>query len=322
MRRIVFILFSLCALVASSALYAQSYPNRPLRMIVGYPPGGGLDLFTRTVGAKMAEGLGQPIVVENRPGASTIIATEATVKSPPDGYTVLVGDTATLAVNPLLYKKLPYDPFKDLAPVTLALRAALLLTVHPSVPTNTVREFIDHVKANPGKLNYASPGPGSPHHLAMEMFKQMAGVNVTHVAYKGGGPAMQDYLPGQVQAMFLDLGSAGPHVRNGKIRALAVGNATRIDAMKDLPTVAESGVPGYDAFGWGAIVVPAGTPRDIVMRLNLEYAKAMGDAGVREKLNGIGFDLIGSTPEGLAEHMRRENEKWGKVVREGGLSLD
>jgi tripartite-type tricarboxylate transporter receptor subunit TctC len=313
---------ALLALLVGTDAAAQSYPTRPIRMLIPYPPGGGLDIFGRSFATKMAENLGQPIVIENRPGASTMIAAEALAKSPADGYTMILGDMATFAINPLLYKKLPYDPFRDFAPIALAIRAALMLTVNPGVPANSVQELVAHLKARPGQLNYGSPGPGSPHHLAMEMFKQRTGVAATHIAYKGAAAAVQDLLPGQIQLMFLDLGSAGPHIKSGKIRALGVGNAQRLASMNDIPTVAESGVPGFDAFGWGAIAAPAGTPKDLIARLNSEFAKASSDPALRERFSAIGFDVLHSTPEGLTDYMRAETEKWAKVIREGNITVE
>lgn len=310
------------AITAISNAVAQSYPVRPVRLIIPYPPGGGLDIFGRSFATKMGENLGQPIIVENRPGASTIIASEATAKSPADGYTILLGDMATFAVNPLLYKKLPYDPFRDFAPVSLAIRAALMLTVNPGVPASTVQELIAYLKSRPGQLNYGSPGAGSPHHLAMEMFKQNTGVTTTHVAYKGAAPAVQDLIPGQIQLMFLDLGSAGPHIKSGKIRALGVGNTQRLASMSDIPTIAESGVTGFDAFGWGAIAVPAGTPKDIIARLNSEFARATADPSLRERFAVIGFEVMHSTPEAMVDYMKRETEKWAKVVRAGNITIE
>lgn len=305
-----------------ASAWAQSFPNRPVRLIIPYPAGGGLDIFGRSFAAKMAEGLGQPIIVENRPGASGIIAADATLKSAPDGYTMILGDMATFVANAFLYKKLPYDPQKDFAPISLAIRAALVLTVNPGLPANNVRELLAHIKSRPTELNYGSPGAGSPHHLAMEMFKQRAGVRITHIPYKGAAPAVQDLIPGQIQLMFLDLGSAGPNIKSGKLRALAVGNTQRLAPMPDLPTVSESGVGGYEAWGWGAIAAPAGTPREIIGRLNAEFGKAVNDPTLRDRFAAIGFDPLHTTPEAMADYLRAEYAKWGKVIREGNISVE
>ena len=319
---IVAALFGLSFLLTPLDARSQSYPNRPIRLIIPYPPGGGLDIFGRSFVSKMGDSMGQPIVVENRPGASTIIGAEATLKSPADGYTFMLGDMATFAVNPLLYKKLSYDPFRDFAPISLAIRAALVMSVNTGVPANSIQELVAHLKSRPGQLNYGSPGAGSPHHLAMEMFKQRTGVAITHVAYKGGGPAIQDLLPGQIQLMFLDLGTAGSNFKSGKIRALGVGNPQRLASMNDVPTIAESGVTGFDAFGWGAIAAPAGTPTEIIARLNTEFAKATADPAMRQRFADIGFDVQHSTPEGLMNYMKAETEKWAKVIKEGGISIE
>ncbi len=242
---------ALLALVISFGAFAQSYPSKPVRLIVPSPPGGGTDFFARLVGTKMAEGLGQQVVVENRPGAATIIGAEAAAKSPADGYTLLLGDTATLAVNPSLYRKLPYDPQKDFAPISLTGRFALLLVVNPSsLNVKSIRELVAEAKKSPGKLDFASPGPGSPHHLAMELFMQQTGTKMNHVPYKGAGPAVQDLLGGQVPVMFLDLAAGRPHVLAGKLKALGVASPKRIAPLPDVPTVAESGAPGFEAWAW------------------------------------------------------------------------
>lgn len=303
--------------------FAQSYPTKPIRLVVPYPPGGGTDFFARTVAAKMSEDLGQQIIVENKPGASTMIGAESVAKSSaPDGYSVLLGDNATYAVNPSLYKKMPYDPLKDLAPVTLTARFALLLVVHPSVPVNTVQEFVALAKSQPGQLNFGSPGPGSPHHLAMELFEQRAGIDLTHVPYKGGAPATQDLLGGRIPTMFLDLATAAPHIKAGKLRALAVANATRLASMPDLPTVAELGYAGYEATAWQGFTVPAGTPAPIIARLNAAYAKAAADQSVRQRLNEAGAELIPSSPEALAAFMRSETAKWAKTIKDGNITVE
>jgi tripartite-type tricarboxylate transporter receptor subunit TctC len=237
-------LFAFASVALAQTALAQTYPAKPIRLIVPYPPGGGTDFFARLVGAKMSEQIGQPIVVENRPGAATIIGAEAAAKSPPDGYTALLADTSTLAVNPSLYRKLPYDPQKDFAPITLTARFAMLLVVNPTLDrSKTVKEFIDEAKAAPGKINFASVGAGTPHHLTMELFMQRTGIRLNHIPYKGAAPAVQDLVGGQVPVMFLDLAAGGPQIRAGKVRALAVASAKRIPPLPDVPTIAESGVP-------------------------------------------------------------------------------
>jgi len=319
--RTVFAAIAFAAAFASPTAHAQVYPAKPIRLIVPYPAGGGTDFFARAVGAQLSQQLGQQIVVENRPGAATIIGAEAVAKSPADGYTILLGDTATFSVNPSLYKKLPYDPLKDLAPVTLTGRFALLLVVNPSKLTaNSVKELVEEAKKAPGKIDYASPGPGSPHHLAMEMFKQRTGTQFTHVPYKGAGPAIQDLLGGQIPLMFLDLAAGAPQVKSGKLKALAVASDKRIAALPELPTVAESGVPGFEAWAWQALAVPAGTPKDIVAKLNAEFRKAVGVPELRQKLVDAGIDPLQSSPEDASAYIRSETLKWAKVIGEGKIT--
>ena len=311
------------ALFSAFAAHAQVYPAKPLRLVVPYPAGGGTDFFARAVGAQLSTQLGQQVVVENRPGAATIIGAEAVAKSPADGYTLLLGDTATFAVNPSLYKKLPYDPNKDLTPVSLTGRFALLLVVNPSkLPATSVAQLVETAKKTPGKIDYASPGPGSPHHLAMEMFKQRTGADFNHVAYKGAGPAIQDLLGGQVPLMFLDLAAGGPQIKSGKLRALAVASDKRIAALPDLPTVAESGLAGFEAWAWQALAVPVGTPREIIATLNAEYRKAIAVPELRQKLIDAGIDPLQSSPGDASAYARSEALKWAKVIADGKISVE
>ena len=308
--------------LAGPVVRAQAYPTKPIRLVVPYPPGGGTDFFARTVSAKLSENLGQQVIVDNRPGAATIIGAEAVAKSAPDGYTILLGDTATFAVNPSLYKKLPYDPLKSFEPITLTGRFALLLVVYPSVQANNVAEWIALAKAKPGALNYASPGPGSPHHLAMELLRQRTGVTLVHVPYKGAAPAMQDLLGGQIPTMFLDFAAGAPQIKAGKIRALAVASPKRLAAMPDLATLAESGLPGYEAWAWQGLVAPAGTPAEIITRLGSEYARAISDAGVRQKIVDAGIDPLQSSPQEFSGYIRSEQAKWAKVVKDGNITVE
>jgi tripartite-type tricarboxylate transporter receptor subunit TctC len=317
------LVFSVIALLMSVAAQAQVYPAKPIRLVVPYPAGGGTDFFARTVGAQLAQQLGQPIAVENRPGAATIIGAEVVAKSAPDGYTLLLGDTATFAVNPTLYKKLPYDPSKDLSPITMTGRFALLLVVNPAkMRATSVRELVENAKKTPGKLDYASPGPGSPHHLAMEMFKQQTGTEFTHVPYKGAAPAIQDLLSGQIPLMFLDLAAGAPQIKAGKLKALAVASDKRIAALPDLPTVAESGVAGFEAWAWQVLAVPAGTPKEIVARLGAEYRKAINVPELRQKLIDAGIDPLQSSPGDASAYIRSETLKWAKVISEGKITVE
>jgi tripartite-type tricarboxylate transporter receptor subunit TctC len=310
-------------LACASIALAQPYPSKPIRLIVPYPPGGGTDFFARLVGGKMSEHVGQPIVVENRPGAATIIGAEAVARSPADGYTVLLADSTTLAVNPSLYKKLPYDPQKDFAPISLTARFAMLLVVNPTLDkSKTVKEFIEEAKAAPGKINFASVGTGTTHHLAMELFMQRTGIKLNHVPYKGAAPAVQDLVGGQVPVMFLDLAAGGPQIRAGKIRALAVASPKRIAPLPDVPTVAESGVPDFEVWAWQGLVAPAGTPREALEKLHSEYAKAVADSGVRQKLIEAGVEPLTSSPEELSAYIESETAKWAKVVKEGNIKVE
>ena len=321
--RAVFAAAVVTTLLAAPAAHAQVYPAKPLRLVVPYPAGGGTDFFARTVGAQLSQQLGQQVVVENRPGAATIIGAEAVAKSAPDGYTLLLGDTATFAVNPALYRKLPYDPQKDLAPVSLTGRFALLLVVNPAaIKANSVKELVEQANKAPGRIDYASPGPGSPHHLAMEMFKQRTGAQFTHVPYKGAGPAIQDLLGGQIALMFLDLAAGAPQIKSGKLKALAVASDRRIAALPELPTVGESGIPGFEAWAWQALAVPAATPKDIVAKLNAEYRKAIGTPEIRQKMIDAGIDPLQSSPEEAAAYIRNEAAKWAKVIREGRIGVE
>jgi tripartite-type tricarboxylate transporter receptor subunit TctC len=320
----------LCAAVAAflclagygTTVNAQPYPSRSIRLVVPYPAGGGTDFFARTVSAKLSEQLGQQVVVDNRPGAATIIGAEAVAKSPPDGYTLLLGDTATFAVNPSLYKKLPYDPLKDFEPITLTGRFALLLIAHPAVPANSVSELIALAKSKPGQLNYGSPGAGSPHHLAMELFKQRTGIDVVHVPYKGAAPAVQDLLGGQIPIMFLDLATGGPLIKSGKVKALAVASPKRIAPLPDLPTIAEAGVADYEAWAWQGLVAPAKTPQEIIAKLNEAYVKAINDPAVRQKIIEAGIDPLQGPPQQLTDYMKSESVKWSRVVSEGNIKIE
>lgn len=316
-------LAALAAALFVSAIHAQAYPSKPVRLIVPYPSGGGTDFFARTVGAQLSAQLGQQVVVENRPGAATIIGADAVAKSAADGYTLLLGDTATFAVNSSLYKKLPFDPQKDFSPVSLTGRFALLMVVNPSkLKATSVKEVLAEAKQAPGKVDYASPGPGSPHHLAMEMFKQRTGTQFTHVPYKGAGPAIQDLLSGQIPLMFLDLAAGAPQIKAGKLRALAVASDKRIAALPDLPTVAEAGVAGFEAWAWQALAVPAATPKDIVARLNAEFRKAINTPELRQKLVDAGIDPLQSSPEEASAYFRSETAKWAKVIADGKITVE
>lgn len=303
-------------------LAAQNYPAKPIRLIVPYPAGGATDFFARLVFPKMGESLGQQIVVENRPGAGTAIGASEVARSAPDGYTLLLGDAGTYAFNPTLYKKLSYDPVKDFAPVSLTGRFALILAVNPAMPAKSVSEFVAAAKSEPGKINYGAPGPGSPIHLAMEFFKQRAGLAMTPIPYKGGADAMNDLLAGRISAMFPDIASGLPQIKSDKLRPLAVASAKRVAALPNLPTISESGYPGFEAWAWQGFVAPANTPRPAIMRLNAEFAKVMADPAIRQRLSESGFEPQTSTPEEFSAYMKSEIAKWAKVIRESNIGLD
>src|SRR5437763_6531393 len=311
------------AIAAAPAAQAQAYPAKPVRLIVPYPAGGATDFFARAVFPKMSETLGQAVLVENRPGAGTAIGASEVARSTPDGYTLLLGDAGTYAFNPTLYKKLSYDPAKDFAPVSLTGRFALILAVNPTVlQSGMVKEFVDAAKRSPGKIDYGAPGPGSPIHLAMELFKQRAGISMTPIPYKGGADALSDLIGGRIGALFPDIATGLPQIRAGKIKALAVASEKRVAALPDLPTVGESGYRGFEAWAWQGFVAPAGTPRDVVMKLNGAFAKVMADPTITQRLSESGFEPQTSTPDQFAAYMKSEIAKWAKVIHESNISLD
>lgn len=306
----------------ASAASAQTYPTKPIRMVVPFPAGGTTDILARAVAPKLNEAWGQQVVVDNRPGAGGNIGSELVAKSAPDGYTLEMGTVGTHAINASLYAKMPYDHVRDFVPVILVAGVPNVLVVHPSVPVNSVAELIAYAKANPGKLNFASSGSGTSIHLAGELFKVMAGVQMTHVPYKGSAPAVQDLLGGQVQLMFDNLPSSLPHIKAGKLRALAVTSAQRAPALPDVPTVAEAVLPGFEASSWFGVLAPAGTPAAIVAKLNAEIAKWLASPEAKEKLLSQGANAAGGPPEDFAKHIASETAKWAKVVKESGAKVD
>ena len=312
----------LCALAVATRAHAQAWPSKPLRLIVPYTAAGSTDQLSRALAQRLGDALGQPVLVENRPGANTIIGAEAAAKSEPDGYTLFMGSSGSLAVNPSLYAKLPYDPARDFSLVTLTASSPLVLVLHPSVPVNSVKELADYARANPGKLNFASVGNGNPLHLAGELFKAMAGVQLTHVPYKGSAPALTDLLAGQVQLMFDTPITSMPHVRSGKLKAFAVTSAKRSAALPELPTIAELGYPGYDAGIWFGVVVRKGTPAPVIAKLNAELRKILDNAELRAKFGAQSLDLMSSTPEEFNAFLAAEVAKWRKVIVDSNTRLD
>ncbi|TAK68812.1 MAG: tripartite tricarboxylate transporter substrate binding protein [Betaproteobacteria bacterium] len=314
--------FILSTTVAGVAM-AQTYPDKPIRVIIPSSAGGIIDVLPRALFQKMSESLRQQIVVDNRPGAAGIIGSEMAAKAAPDGYTLLVVATAH-AINPGLYPKLPYDTAKDFTPITMVARIPLLLVTHPSLPVNNVRELVALAKAKPGQLFFASAGNGQGSHLAGEMFKSLAGIDLTHVPYKGAAPGLADVLAGQVPIMFSDPVSPMPHIKAGKLKLLAVGTPKRSAAVPDVPTMMEAGVPGYDAYAWLGIIGPAGLPKEIAAKLHEEIIKAMHAPGVKERFfdPSSGFEIIGTNPEQSAAFIRAEIAKWAPVVKASGAKAD
>ena len=297
------------------------YANKPLRMILPFPPGGGSDAFSRIFAPKLAEVLGQPVVIDNRPGGGANIGAEIAAKMPADGYTLFLGNVAH-AINASLYSKLNYDLVRDFAPVSLLATTPNMLVVHPSVPAKTVKELIALAKVRPGQLDVASSGAGSSAHLASELFSSMAGTRMNHVPYKGGGPAVVALVGGQVSVGFATTPSVIQHVKSGRMRGLAVTSAQRSPSAPELPTISEAALPGYEAGTWYGLMVPTGTPEQIIARLHVESNKLLMVAEVKGRLNAAGFDLIGTTPEQLRAYVRSEIDKWAKVVKSAGVRVD
>jgi tripartite-type tricarboxylate transporter receptor subunit TctC len=321
-RRLAGIAALLMGLVAGPTAPSQAaYPERPIQLVVPFPAGGSTDVVARIVAAKMGELLGQQMVVDNRAGAGGNVGAAAVSRAEPDGYTLLIGTVATHAINVSLYPKMPYDAVKSFAPVSLLVIVPNVLEVNPELPVKSVQELIDLLKANPGKYDYASSGIGTPLHLSGELFKSMAGVDMVHVPYRGAGPALTDLLGGQVKIMFDNLPSSIGHIRDGKLRALAITTATRSPAAPDLPTVAESGLPGYETYSWNALFAPAGTPPEVVDTLAQAAAKAVQDPAVKQRLADLSAEAVGTGPAELAQHVEAELAKWGPVVKASGASV-
>lgn len=304
--------------IAVSPLCAQPYPSRPIRLVVGVPPGGTTDIVARVVGQKLGERMGQPVIVENRGGAGGNIGADLVAKSPPDGYTLFLAAIGTMAINQNLYKDMPFDTLRDFAPVSQLTSMPQVMLVHPSVPAQTVQEFVRFAKSRPGQLNFASGGTGTATHLAGELFKNLAGVDLAHVPYKGNGPAMADLLAGRMSVMFDQIVTGLPHVRSGKLRALGVTTSKRSAAAPDIPTIAESGLPGYDVTTWHGLVAPVGTPVAIVNRLHDETEAALRSDDVQQRFAANGAVPVSSTPEQFGAFMRAEIRKWSETLKASG----
>ena len=318
MFRLLFLLACFLA-AAVPAVAAPAYPDKPIRMIVPFAPGGGVDFTARLIGQKLGAALNQGVVSDNRAGAGGVIGTEIAAKAPADGYTLVLGSAGPLAILPGMMKGLQYDPVRDFAPVALVSSLPFLLVVHPALPVKTVAELVAYAKAKPGQLNYGTAGNGSTTHLATELFKSMAQIDLVHVPYKGVAPAVADLLGGQVQMMSGDLSTLMPQVRAGKLRALAVTGAKRSALAPELPTIAESGVAGFEASGWFGVLAPAATPRTLIAQLNTAIVKSLGDADTRERLAALGGDAGGGTPAEFAARIRDDLSKWGRLIKTLGL---
>jgi len=310
------------ALIVPLAAAAQPYPSKPIRFVVPYPAGGPLDTVARIVGERVSESVGEPVIVENKAGAGGNIGADLVAKSAPDGYTILMGAVATHAINPSIYASMPYDARKDFIPVTQIASTPNVLVVNPALPVHDVAEFVAYAKAHPGQLNFGSGSTGSAGHLAGELFKATAGVEMTHVPYKGAAPAMTDLIGGRIQLMFDNLASSLVQIKAGKVRALAVTTAKRTELAPDLPTIAESGLPGFDINTWFGLFVPARTPPAIVQRLHDEFVKALETPEVRARMLALGAEPVGSTPAQFAQYVQSEAAKYAKLVKASGARVD
>ena len=313
---------SLVFMAATTSAPAQQYPTKAVRLIVGFPAGGTSDIMARLTGQKLSEAWGQTFIIDNRPGAGGNIGTELVAKAAPDGYTLLVSPGSTLTSNPAVYSKVPFDTVRDFAPVTMIAGVPNALVVHPSVPASNVKELIALAKSRPGQLAYASTGAGQSTHLSAELLKTSARINMIHVPYKGSAPALTDIVAGQVSVMFDNLPSVLPFIKSGRLKPLAVSSAARSRALPEVPTVAESALPGFDVTVWFAVLAPAATPREIVNRLNAEVVKAIKTQDMRDRLAQQGAEAIGNTPEDFAAIIKRDLAKWAKVVKDANIKLD
>ena len=310
-------IIALCA--AAAGALAQGYPAKPIRIVVGFPPGGGNDIIARLVGAKMQENWGQPVVIDNKPGANSIIAAEFVAKSAADGYTLLVNATGGMSVNPVLYAKLPYDSLRDFVPISMVGSFPLVLVVHPAVPANSVQELVAYAKANPGKLNYSAGS--TAFQVASEMFKQMTGTDIKHIPYKGSAASITAVIAGDVQMTIVDTPPLVPQIKNGRVKALAVTSLKRSPSMPEVPAMAET-VPDYEMVLWIGVFAPTGTPREVAEKLNTEVARIVRLPDIREKLDGMGVEPLGNTSEQMAEWIRREIARFGPVVRAGNIRAE
>jgi len=315
------VLMALAAAAAGSAFAQAGYPSKPVRLVVPSSAGGGTDIVARIIAPDLSKRLGQQVVIDNRPGAGTMIGIEVAAKSPPDGYTLLMG-LSTLAINSALYKKVPYDPQRDFAPITQAVSSASIIVVHPSVPVKTLKELIAFARARPGQINYASAGTGTYPHMTMELFLSMAQLKMVHIPYKGTGPAMIDMVAGQVATMAATILTGMPQIRAGRLRPLGITSAARSPIVPDIPTVAEAGLPGYESVQWYGMLAPARTPRDIITRLHGEATRVLQQPEIKARFAGDGADPVGSSPEEFTRYIQSELTKWAKVARDAGIQQE
>lgn len=321
-RRVASIVAAWLAVVSTGALaQAQDYPNKPVRLVLGQPAGGPTDIVARLIGQKLQDKWGQPVVVDNRPGAGSNIGTEAVIKAPKDGYTLLVG-TVQQIVNPYLFANVGWDPARDLAAVSLVSKAHIVLVVNPDLPVKDLKDLIALARAKPGSLAWASAGNGGTGHLALELFKTSAGVDVTHVPYKGTQPALTDVLGGRVPVMFDGVVTSLPHIKAGKLKPIAVASLSRSQLLPDVPTMTEAGLPGFEAVGLATVMAPAGTPAPIIDKISADIASILQQPDVREQLVAMGLDVVGSSPAEFAAYIRSDADKWGKVIREAKIKVE
>jgi tripartite-type tricarboxylate transporter receptor subunit TctC len=313
---------SVLTVAGASVAFGQGYPSKPIKFVVPYPPGGASDVTARILGQKLSEAFGQPVVIENRPGANGNIALAEVAKAAPDGYTILMGNVGPNAINASLYKTLPFDPIASFAPITLTSTVPIVLLVNPALPVKDAKELIAYIEANPGKTNFASGGNGSATHLTAEMFKSMAGLDTVHVPYKGDAAAMTALMAGEVTMTFATIVAAMPQIKGGRVKVIGVAAKQRLATLPDVPTVAESALPGFESTSWGGVLAPAGTPPAIIASLQAEIAKALRFPDVRERLAGLGAEIVGSSSAEFADYLKAEIAKWSGVIKTAGATID
>ena len=317
-----FLAAALLAVLTWPAHAQDAYPSKPIRLVVPYPPGGASDVTARLIGQKVTEAWGQQVIIDNRPGANGIVALEHVAKQPPDGYTLLLANLGPNAINPAIYAKLPYDPVKDFAPITLTTLVPQVLVVAPAFEAKTLKDLLDFARANPGKVNYGNGGNGSSNHLGVELMASLAGVSLTSIPYKGDAQAMADAMSGQVTMTLPTVVAATPHIRSGKLRPLAVGTKTRVASLPDVPTMQEAGVPGYESFSWGGVMAPAGTPVAIINKLHAEFVRILKLPDMQEKLAGLGATVSAAGPAEFAAFLQAEIRKWDGVAKRANIRLE